>query len=61
MIYVLMILAIYPIFIRNDETPTILFKIDFFYNKVRREPIEILKGNHSSGFKAIRSYGAKKI
>lgn len=51
----------YPIFIRNDETPTILFENDSFYNKVCKEPVEILEGNHFSGFKAIHvSYGARK-
>ncbi len=51
--YVLMTMAGYPIFIRNDEIPIVLLENGFFYNRVRREPIEILEGNHYSGFKTI--------
>jgi hypothetical protein len=61
MIYVLMTTTGYPIFIRNDETPTILFENDYYYNKVHREPIDIFERNNFSDFKSIHvSYGARK-
>ncbi len=56
-----MTIAGYLVFIRNDETLTILFENDYFYNKVHREPIEIFQRNHFNHFKAIHvNYGAKK-
>lgn len=59
--YVLVITSRYPISIRNDETPIVLFENGFFYNRVRRDHVDILKGNHYSGFKTIPfSFVAKK-
>jgi hypothetical protein len=59
--YVLMTMARYPISTRNDETPIILLENGYFYNRVCRELVEILEGNHYSGFKTIHvSFGARK-
>jgi len=59
--YVLMIMVEYPISIKNDETPLILLKNEFFYNRVCREHVDILEKNHFSGLKIILvSFGARK-
>jgi len=61
MTYVLMTMAEYPIFIRNDETPIILLENGFFYNKVYKEHVEMLEGNHYNGLKIIHvSSNARK-
>jgi hypothetical protein len=60
-IFMPMIMIGYPIFVRNDEILLELIQHGSFYNKVYIKPIEILEGNHSSGFKIILiNFGAKK-
>ncbi len=50
--FVPMITVEYPIFVRNDEILAMLIENNSFHNKVCIEPIETIKGHHSSGFKA---------
>jgi hypothetical protein len=51
--YVFVTIARYLVFVKNDEIPALSIENGFLYNKVCIEPIEILKGNHYNGFKAI--------
>ncbi len=51
----------YPVFVRNDEIPTVPAENGFLYNRIHIKPVETLEGNHYSGFKAIPvSPSAKK-
>ncbi len=42
----------HPVFVRNDEIPTMLIENSFFHNKVCIKPSETIR-HHSSGFKLI--------
>lgn len=42
----------HPVFVRNDEIPTMLMENSFFHNKVCIKPSETIR-HHSSGFKLI--------
>jgi hypothetical protein len=50
--FVPMIMAIYLVFVRNDEILAIV-ENSSFYDRVHTKLVETLKGNHSNGFKAI--------
>jgi hypothetical protein len=49
--FVSVIIVEYPVFVRNDEIFVVLIENSSFHNKVCIEPIETIKGHHSSGFK----------
>jgi len=59
--FMLMILAEYPIFVRNDGIFIILIENSFFYDKICTELVEALERNHYNGCKVIPiSFGVKK-
>jgi hypothetical protein len=59
--FVLVTIAKYLIFVKNDEIPAILVENGSLYNRIYIKPIETLKGNHYNGFKIVLvSSSAKK-